>query len=83
MPNCRDTLDRLEDRIFAIEVAQVIAWFAFLGGIAGWPLTAITIFKDEPQGILGLSWIAIIYTGFQILQNMHQTKTLEKKMDDA
>lgn len=70
-------LDRVEDVIFSRRVIQSTAWFAFLGGIAGWPITAITIFKSEPQGILGLSWMAIIYTGFQILQQMHTQKLVE------
>ena len=33
----------------------------------GWPLTALTVFSEEPQGILGLSWLAIILTAVDIL----------------
>ncbi len=32
-----------------------------------WPITAFTVFKDEPQGILGLSYLAIILTALDIL----------------
>lgn len=35
--------------------------------IFGWPLTALTLFRDEPQGILGLSWLALILTCLDIL----------------
>jgi len=35
--------------------------------VIGWPITALTIFKDEPQGILGLSWAAILLTAVDIL----------------
>lgn len=35
--------------------------------LIGWPLSASTIFKDEPQGILGLSWLALILTSIDIL----------------
>lgn len=31
-----------------------------------WPLTALTVFRHEPQGILGLSWFAIILTALDI-----------------
>jgi hypothetical protein len=35
--------------------------------IIGWPVTALTVFKTEPQGILGLSWTALILTAIDIL----------------
>lgn len=38
----------------------VMAWVILLGSAIGWPLTALTIFSSEPQGILGLSWFAIL-----------------------
>jgi hypothetical protein len=30
-----------------------------VGSLIGWPLTALTVAKDEPQFILALSWLAI------------------------
>ncbi len=38
----------------------VAAWVLLIGSIVGWPATALTVFRDEPQGILGLSFLAII-----------------------
>lgn len=38
----------------------VFNWIVLLVCLAGWPLTATTIFRHEPQGILGLSWCALI-----------------------
>jgi hypothetical protein len=35
--------------------------------IIGWPLTAATVFSEEPPGILGLSWLAIILQAVEIL----------------
>ena len=35
--------------------------------IIGWPITAMTVFKNEPQGILGLSWLALIFTATDIM----------------
>jgi hypothetical protein len=45
----------------------VFAWTLLIGSIIGWPLTALTVFSNEPQGILGLSWAAIILTAVDIL----------------
>jgi len=70
----------LADRIFDSNASRVIAWFAFIGGIVGWPVSAFTIFSAEPQGILALSWLAIIYTGYQILQLDH---AVSKNEDNA
>lgn len=36
-------------------------------GIIGWPITAVTIFRGEPQGILGLSWAALIVSGYGLV----------------
>jgi len=33
----------------------------------GWPLSALTFAKDEPQAVLGLSWFAIILTALDAL----------------
>lgn len=35
--------------------------------IALWPLTSLTVFRAEPQGILGLSWLALILTCVDII----------------
>lgn len=44
-----------------------LGWALVIGSAVGWPLTALTIFSEEPQGILGLSWLAILLTGVDIL----------------
>jgi len=47
--------------------------------VIGWPITAMTLFKDEPQGILGLSWLAIILTSVDILFTTTVEDEAEKK----
>lgn len=32
-----------------------------------WPVTALTVFASEPQGILGLSWFALILQALNIV----------------
>jgi hypothetical protein len=39
-----------------------------VGGIVMWPISALTWAKDEPQFVLGLSFLALIYEGFNALQ---------------
>lgn len=49
-----------ERRVKAAGVALAFSVFA-------WPTTALTVFRGEPQGILGLSWAAIILALLQIV----------------
>lgn len=76
-------LDRVEDKLFNKQAAQIIGWIMFVGGIIAWPSTALTIFKGEQQGILGLSFIAIIYGGFQVLQQTYTNKMVVDKDNDG
>lgn len=46
--------------------------------VIGWPLTAMTVFSSEPQGVLGLSWLAIILTAIDILA----TTDVRKEQND-
>jgi hypothetical protein len=43
------------------------AWVLLILCIIAWPVTSLTLFRSEPQGILGLSWIAIILSMLQIV----------------
>ena len=38
----------------------IAAWILLVAAIIGWPVGALTLFRDEPQGVLGLSFLAII-----------------------
>lgn len=42
---------------------RFLLWFALaqlLVSVIGWPVTALTLARDEPRFVLGLSWFAII-----------------------
>jgi hypothetical protein len=43
------------------------AWALLVVCLIGWPVTAMTVFASEPQGILGLSWGASIITALDII----------------
>lgn len=43
------------------------AWVLLVGSLIGWPLSALTLARGEPQFILGLSWLAITFTALDVL----------------
>jgi hypothetical protein len=43
------------------------AWVMLAICLVAWPTTSLTVFKGEPQGVLALSWIAIILAMLQIV----------------
>jgi uncharacterized membrane protein YfcA len=49
-----------------LEVA--LAWVLLVGSLIGWPITALTVARDEPQFVLGLSWFAITLTALDFLK---------------
>jgi hypothetical protein len=52
-----------------IKRAEVaLAWTLLVGSLVGWPLSAFTWAKSEPQFILGLSWLAITLTALDFLK---------------
>lgn len=44
-----------------------IALWALGFSFVGWPVAALTIARDEPQFVLGLSFLAITFTAWDIL----------------
>lgn len=60
----------------------IAAWVLLAGSIIGWPISALTVFRDEPQGILGLSWLAIILTCAELLTSSQVHEDVGKNGDD-
>jgi uncharacterized membrane protein YfcA len=56
-------LDLLREPANRVRLAMVL----LVGSVIGWPLSALTFARDEPQFILGLSWLAITLTAVDIL----------------
>lgn len=52
----------------------ILAWTLVGATLLGWPLSAFTVAKDEPQFILGLSWLAILLTAVDILSTQDVKK---------
>lgn len=49
------------------KVRLIGAWVLLIIAVIGWPLSQLTIAKDEPPFILGLSWMAIILTALDLV----------------
>lgn len=45
----------------------ILAWTILGLSIVGWPISALTLARDEPQFVLGLSWFAIILASAELL----------------
>lgn len=43
------------------------AWVLLIGSLILWPVSALTLAKEEPPFVLSLSWLAIILTAVDIL----------------
>lgn len=60
--------------------AQVnISWFIIISSFIGWPLTAVTVAKNEPFVILSISWLALIYAGYSSLVTANADKHIREK----
>ena len=55
---------------------RALSWGLLIGSIIGWPASALWWAKDEPQFVLGLSWVAIILTALDALwtAEVHERK---------
>lgn len=60
-----------------LEIA--LAWLLLLGSLIGWPLSALTWARHEPQFILGLSWLAITLTAADLLKSSRVHRDVDDK----
>jgi uncharacterized membrane protein YfcA len=51
----------------ARKARTIAAWTLLIGATIGWPIGALTVFRHEPQGVLGLSFLAIIIEAASLL----------------
>jgi hypothetical protein len=57
---------------------KVAGWIVLIS-LLGWPVSALTFAKDEPQFVLGLSWLAITLTGIDIWS----TQDVRREQEDT
>lgn len=56
-----------------------VSWFIIISSIIGWPVSALTIAKEEPFIILSISWLALIYSGYSALVAAQADKHIREK----
>jgi hypothetical protein len=60
-----------------------LSWVLLAVGVFGWPVTQLTIARDEPPFVLGLSWLAIIVTALGVIVSADVRKEQDKTEDDS
>lgn len=55
-----------------------LAWVLLIGSLIGWPVSALTWARHEPQFVLGLSWLAISLTALDFLKNARAHRDLKE-----
>ena len=60
-----------------VRARLILAWTLLVGSLIGWPLTALTVARNEPQFVLGLSWLAITLTAADLLSTTDVRKQHE------
>lgn len=58
---------------------EIASWFIIISSLIGWPVSALTIAKDEPLIILSISWLALIYSGYSALVAAQADKHIQEK----
>jgi hypothetical protein len=61
---------------------HILAWVLLIGSLIGWPLSALTLARDEPQFVLGLSWLAITLTAYDTLETT-SVRNKQEEPDDT
>lgn len=60
-----------------LRLRRLGAFALLLGSLIGWPVSALTVARHEPQFILGLSWLAITLTALDLLATTDVRTTTE------
>ncbi|MCA1570831.1 MAG: hypothetical protein LC798_11040 [Chloroflexi bacterium] len=59
-----------------------LAWALLVGSLVGWPISALTLAREEPQFVLGLSWLAITLTALDVLFTTDVRSQQDKDADE-
>lgn len=52
-----------------------------LSSIIGWPITSMTIAKEEPFVILSLSWLALVFSGLAFYSSAQDGVDIDEILD--
>lgn len=69
--------------IFGARAQVVLGVLMVVGFSVAWPITALTVFRHEPQGVLGLSYIALIVGGYNVIATGLGYRKTEHVLDNV
>lgn len=72
-------MKKLSKKILTPEAQEFTSWLIIISSAIGWPLSALTVAKDEPFIILSISWLALIYSGYSALVASQADKHIREK----
>ena len=76
-------MQRLRPVLFSTQAQVRISWVLLAVAIVGWPMSALTWARDEPQFILGLSWFALILGSYNTLLTAYVNKEVKVQAQRA
>lgn len=58
-----------------------IGWTLLIGSLAGWPISALTVARHEPQVVLAISWIALGFSAAGVLVTAQAQRKLVARLE--
>lgn len=65
------------NQLFSPRAQLIIGWGLLLVSLVGWPASAVTLAREEPPFILGLSWGALFLNAWGIIVSCQINKDVE------
>jgi hypothetical protein len=66
----------------AADVTVRLSWAVLAVCVIAWPVTSLTVFRGEPQGVLGLSWVALILSAANTILTAIVNRKTDGTSDD-
>jgi hypothetical protein len=62
---------------------RAFVWFLLVSSTIGWPVCQFTVAKNEPPVILGISFLALIFSALTAIwvEEQNNNKKIEAKLD--
>jgi hypothetical protein len=60
-----------------------LSWAVLAVCLVSWPITSLTVFRGEPQGVLGLSWVALILSAANTILTAIVNRKADVTSDDS
>jgi hypothetical protein len=78
----REDATRLPRATDAATITVWLSWAVLAVCVIAWPVTSLTVFRGEPQGVLGLSWVALILSAANTILTAIVNRKADGTTDD-